>query len=240
MKKKVFTNEQVLSIVTQDKQGIALSAIASNYDVSRPTIQKLVKENCPEYSCKKRKSELFATDLTTKRCPICGRELPLSCFNKGNCKYGKSNRCKECERDIQNDPVRRLRRQELRRERRKNAEYRKHSCEIDALTRHSNPISLKKSLLRSAKQRAKAKGLDFNITIDDFELPTICPLLDITLSSEYKQASDNSYSLDRIDSSKGYIKGNVWVISNKANRMKSNATLQELELLVKNLRKRIH
>ena len=33
----------------------------------------------------------------------------------------------------------------------------------------------------------------------------------------------------------GYIKGNVWVISNKANRIKNNATLEELRLLVKNL-----
>lgn len=47
---------------------------------------------------------------------------------------------------------------------------------------------------------------------------------------------DFSYSLDRIDSSKGYIKGNVWVIPFKANRIKSDATLEELELIAKNLK----
>jgi hypothetical protein len=48
---------------------------------------------------------------------------------------------------------------------------------------------------------------------------------------------DNSYSLDRIDSNKGYVKGNVWVISRRANVIKNNATLEELELLTNNLKK---
>lgn len=42
-----------------------------------------------------------------------------------------------------------------------------------------------------------------------------------------------------IDSSKGYIKGNVWVVSKRANTIKNNATLEELELLVANLRNKI-
>ena len=54
-----------------------------------------------------------------------------------------------------------------------------------------------------------------------------------------EQACPNSYSLDRIDSSKGYIPGNVWVISRRANAIKSDATLEELELLVKNLKEKI-
>lgn len=43
-------------------------------------------------------------------------------------------------------------------------------------------------------------------------------------------------SLDKIIPKLGYVKGNVWVVSNKANRIKSNATIEELELLVKNLK----
>lgn len=46
---------------------------------------------------------------------------------------------------------------------------------------------------------------------------------------------DNSPSLDIIIPSKGYVKGNVWVISNRANRAKSNLSLEELKTLVYNL-----
>jgi len=77
-----------------------------------------------------------------------------------------------------------------------------------------------------AKYRAKQKGLEFNITKEDIIIPDTCPLLGTPMESP---------SLDRIDSSKGYIKGNVWVISNRANTLKNDATLSELKLLVEKL-----
>ena len=79
-----------------------------------------------------------------------------------------------------------------------------------------------------AKYRAKQKGLDFNITKEDIVIPDTCPLLGIPMESP---------SLDRIDSTKGYTKGNVWVISNRANTLKNDATLSELKLLVERLEK---
>jgi len=54
----------------------------------------------------------------------------------------------------------------------------------------------------------------------------------VTLEVSEHSAKDNSPSLDRLDNTKGYIKGNIVVISNKANRLKGDATLQELERLV--------
>ena len=77
-----------------------------------------------------------------------------------------------------------------------------------------------------AKYRAKQKGREFTITKEDIVIPDICPLLGTPIQSP---------SLDRIDSSKGYIKGNVWVISNRANTLKNDATLTELKTLVENL-----
>ena len=83
-----------------------------------------------------------------------------------------------------------------------------------------------------AKKRAKDNNTDFNIDIKDIVMPVNCPVFkQYTLKKEYSEKSGPkpwSPSLDRIDNSKGYIKGNVQVISNKANTMKGNATPEEL------------
>jgi hypothetical protein len=95
---------------------------------------------------------------------------------------------------------------------------------------------LKNRLVNAARARAKKFGHEFNLTVDDFEIPDRCPLLDIELyvAEGRKTVKYNSASLDRIDSSKGYIKGNVWIISFKANTMKSNSTLDEFLLMAEN------
>ena len=92
-------------------------------------------------------------------------------------------------------------------------------------------------LLNAAKARARKHNIEFTITLEDIIVPQHCPLLGIELKvAEGKTASkSNSPSLDRFDSNKGYVKGNVWVISQKANTMKSNASLEELTMLVTNL-----
>lgn len=94
-------------------------------------------------------------------------------------------------------------------------------------------------MLNRARARAKANGIDFNLDIEDINIPTHCPLLGIELyiAEGLKSVKDHSASLDRINSAKGYVKGNVWVISHRANTMKSNATLAEMEMLASNWRK---
>lgn len=94
-------------------------------------------------------------------------------------------------------------------------------------------------LLDLAKQRAKSKGVEFSITADDLYDPVFCPLqphLVLDYNKRGKGTAPNSPSIDRIDPSKGYVPGNVWIISAQANRMKSDATLHQLETLVANLR----
>lgn len=91
-------------------------------------------------------------------------------------------------------------------------------------------------LLRVAKSRAKKRGTDFSLTKEDIYVPTHCPILGIKLevnSNLGKGGKPSSYSLDRIDNTKGYIKGNVQVISHQANSMKSTATPEELLLFAK-------
>lgn len=93
-------------------------------------------------------------------------------------------------------------------------------------------------LYRHAVKRAKKYGLPFNIQVEDIVIPDVCPILGIKLLKNEGQAKASSPSLDRIIPKKGYTKGNVWVISYKANRLKSDATLEELKAIVSVLEKR--
>lgn len=93
--------------------------------------------------------------------------------------------------------------------------------------------------LRMAKQRAIKKGMEFNLTEEDLVVPEYCPLLGIPLQTNKKGAGNDSPSIDRIDSSKGYTKDNVWIISHRANTLKNNATIEELSILVRNLHKKV-
>lgn len=92
-----------------------------------------------------------------------------------------------------------------------------------------------KLLCARLKASAKKRNIPFNLTpadIDDIGLPLSCPVLGIVLRFHRGSADDDSYSVDRIDSSKGYQKDNITIISNRANILKRDATLNELRQLV--------
>jgi len=96
-----------------------------------------------------------------------------------------------------------------------------------------NTILIKTRLMSVAANRARRQGREFSLTLENFpELPEHCPVFGVKLEY-FRQGKrdDASASLDRIDSSKGYIPGNVQVISWRANRLKSNATLAEVRRL---------
>lgn len=89
-----------------------------------------------------------------------------------------------------------------------------------------------KYLWQMSRRRARAKGLEHTIEPDDIVVPDLCPILQVPLN-RYRGGFDRtSYSLDRIDSSRGYVKGNCRVISWRANAIKSSLTLEELERMV--------
>ena len=88
--------------------------------------------------------------------------------------------------------------------------------------------NIKRFMVYAAKSRAKRNNLPFNINENDFDLPEYCPILNIPLQIGNKKILSNSPTLDRIIPDIGYVKNNVWVISNKANTMKNNATPEEL------------
>jgi len=85
-------------------------------------------------------------------------------------------------------------------------------------------------MLNAARQRAKKKGLPFNIGVKDIIIPTHCPVFGFELRRA-KQGEDKSFSpsLDRLLPELGYIPGNVVVVSLKANVMKNNGTLEDIK-----------
>jgi hypothetical protein len=106
------------------------------------------------------------------------------------------------------------------------AEFSKYAA--DYAQRHTN-----RRMWSVAKQRAKRRGIEFSIDPEDIVIPSKCPVFGFDLvcgvgKSNRPGGNRNSPSLDRIDQSRGYIKGNIRVISHLANTMKLNATADEL------------
>lgn len=95
-----------------------------------------------------------------------------------------------------------------------------------------------KRLVNTAKLNAKQQGVEFSITEADIVIPTHCPYLGIELTNILGEGRVfSNYSIDRIDSSKGYVPGNIQVISDLANRMKQNATVEQLITFAKGVLK---
>lgn len=92
--------------------------------------------------------------------------------------------------------------------------------------RRKNPLIF---ILYQAKRRARELDLPFNLTINDLVIPEFCPVLGIPLYVGNKKSTDNSPSIDRLIPKLGYVAGNVIIVSFKANRIKTDATLKELE-----------
>lgn len=75
-------------------------------------------------------------------------------------------------------------------------------------------------LYKAAKNRAAKFGIEFNIEISDIVVPSVCPIL----GTEFVKHTMYAASIDRIDNDKGYVKGNIAVMSRRANTLKSDAT----------------
>lgn len=108
--------------------------------------------------------------------------------------------------------------------------YREETIEERAKWREENKDLL---LLLQMKQRAKKKGLDFNLELEDIQFPSHCPVLGIPLFRSEGKPTHNSPSVDRKDNSKGYVKGNITVMSHLANSMKRDATPEQLVAFAK-------
>lgn len=119
------------------------------------------------------------------------------------------------------------------------ASFTKHSKNKDGLQGSCRECNKKSSkewnannkdslILKRLKERAIQKELDFNLTLDDINVPANCPVFGFALQRNHKIPLFNSPSVDRIDPTKGYTKDNIQVISQLANAMKQNATPDQL------------
>lgn len=142
-----------------------------------------------------------------KVCKECNQSLNLNKFSlieKWNVNSGTKDICKKCSTKI------------------RQSEKLNRDWKVDTA----------KLLYKNIKSRCKRTGREFSIELEDIVIPEKCPVFGFELKREDKQTWMFAPSVDRIDSSKGYIKGNVTVVSRRANILKRDATVEELELLL--------
>lgn len=87
-------------------------------------------------------------------------------------------------------------------------------------------------IIRRLKSSAKKRGIHFDLNttdLDEIGWPLTCPVLGIPLKWNKGEPRDDSYSFDRKDSSLGYVKDNLEIMSFLANRAKNNLTTEQLK-----------
>ena len=92
-----------------------------------------------------------------------------------------------------------------------------------------------KSLHRTKKSWCKKEGVQYSLTEEYLRSiwTGVCPITGEELSIANKVGEHHKSAwLDRINPDGGYVQGNVAFISGRMNRIKYNATIQEIELLL--------
>lgn len=113
---------------------------------------------------------------------------------------------------------------------------------------HANDAAKQKYMfykLQTSVANRKGKGVSWNISPEDIIINEYCPFLGTKLvyaptKKSKVKLDDVSASNDRFDNSKGYVKGNVWVISRLANAMKNAASIDQLKTFCYNILKKYY
>lgn len=96
----------------------------------------------------------------------------------------------------------------------------------------------KRRLFKSLKNRAIAKKIPFEIEFSDIEWPDTCPVFGCVLQYDsLDEAKNESASFDKVNPKLGYVKGNVRIISHRANWLKQDSTIEQLEAIILYMRK---
>lgn len=86
----------------------------------------------------------------------------------------------------------------------------------------------KKRMIRDARYRSSKRNIPFTLTLDDIYIPILCPVFGFKLLKGHPNRAPN---LDRIIPEMGYVRGNVIVVSALANRIKSDAAINQIRLV---------
>lgn len=150
--------------------------------------------------------------MEEKICRKCNLPKPASDFHKNrSIADGLNSYCKPCCRIASDE---------------RHAANPERRAEI--MRKHKSGVGWKNNIVHHARYRAKVRGVICTITADDFSIPEFCPILGMPLVYGRGNSGPDSATLDRIDPNKGYVRGNVQVISRRANMMKSDASPAEL------------
>lgn len=138
-----------------------------------------------------------------QKCNICRELLPFDKFGKNKHKPNKiENWCKECRKP------------------RSKGYY-------DKWIRDNSEMRM----LISARGRSQKSNIPFSIKLEDIVIPEFCPVLGIRLDRDGGKCNDSTPSLDKFIPSKGYVRGNIAVVSWRANWIKQNSSIEEIEML---------
>lgn len=138
-------------------------------------------------------------------------------------------RCDECRTVIRAAQISRYRRSDKRKLQRQEY-YRKNIDKIYKVQSayRETPGYYVRRMVQQCRRRAKLLNLPFDLTENDIVIPAVCPVLGMPIQFNRGALRDNSISIDRLIPGAGYVRGNVAIISKRANTIKSNATAAEL------------
>ena len=164
---------------------------------------------CDDRRGKNRRKKLKTEEkqhITHQVCSHCGIDKDIHCYtHSSQIKTGYSTFCRDCASKKFNNYA----------------------------STNENRIKI---LLQRIRSKCNKENIPFDLDITDIVIPDVCPVFGIPLRfggtrGYYSTATEGSPSVDRIDSTGGYVKGNIVIVSWRANRIKGNATAEELRLL---------
>lgn len=159
---------------------------------------------------------------TGRKCAQCGAWKPADAFGWKLRGKRLAARCSDCRKANYKENPHRVRERAA-------AYYRANRARALAKSRERRVADPERQMWIGARSRAREKGLPFDLDpVVDVCLPKFCPVFGVALKVGTGRCGPDSPTLDRIDPAKGYVKGNVIVVSRRANTIKNDATPAEL------------